>query len=271
MLQVSNAMVWINFAPLVGAFQTYYHTNVESLDMTSLLFSFVSIPLGLVGAWALNTLGLRKSVQIAAMLNGLGALVRFFGDFLETPHQKLVMVFVGQAIAAAAQPILLDTPTLLASHWFGPSERATANTLGSVANPVGIALGSVFAPLIVTRPDHMRWLLLTMSVPAVLALIMSLLLFKERPPTPPSGGAEYVTDSFRVGLKKLIRNPAYLILAFSFGVGIGLVSAMTTLLGQVTAGQGYTDDEAGLMSLILVVSGLLGAGIAGYIVDKTHR
>lgn len=271
LLQISNAMVWINFAPLVGIFQKYYDTNVQSLDLTSLIFSFVSIPIGFCSVWMLNTMGLRRSVQVSATLNFIGALTRYLGDFLATPYQRLVLVFVGQSIAAAAQPILLDTPTLLASRWFGENERGTANTIASVANPLGIALGSVFAPVIVSRPADMRWLLMTNSIPPFVALVLALVFFKDRPPTPPSGGAEQQTDTFLVGLKKLIHNRDYLLLAFGFGIGIGLVTAVTTLLGQVTAGQGYTADDAGIFSMILVICGLVGAGIAGAVVDKTHR
>jgi FLVCR family MFS transporter 7 len=268
---MSNAMVWINFAPLVGIFEKYYETSVSMFDMTSLLFMFVGLPLGFVGTWCLNTLGLATSIRVAAMLNALGALVRFGGDFLSTAEQRLAMVMLGQAIAASAQPIFLDSPTLLASHWFGEHERAMANTIASVANPVGMAVGSILGPLIVQRGTDMRWLLLTMAVPPLVALLLSVCFFKERPPTPPSGGAEQHTDPFFVGLRKLVRNRSYLILLFVFGVGIGLVSSMTSVLGQVTAGQGYTDNQAGMFSLAMVVSGLVGAGVSGYLVDKTRR
>ena len=52
--------------------------------------------------------------------------------------------------AALAQPVILGCPTLMAATWFGEDERGLANTLASLANPIGIAAGSVVPPLLFT-------------------------------------------------------------------------------------------------------------------------
>ena len=104
--------------------------------------------------------------------------------------------------------------------------------IASVANPVGIAVGSLVSGLVVSGEGDIKWMLL---INGALALAISLLVtfvFKDRPPTPPSHSAEEAHLSFWDGLKQLARIPAYWALVVGFGIGIGLVSALSSLLGQ---------------------------------------
>ncbi|EDQ87906.1 uncharacterized protein MONBRDRAFT_9679 [Monosiga brevicollis MX1] len=238
--------------------------------MTSMLFMMISVPLGFAGTYVLNTFGLRYSMILSAFLNAAGTVVRYGGDYAQAPHSKLAAVFAGQAITAMAQPVFLDSPTLLAAQWFGESERAVANTLASVANPLGMAVASALTPAIVSKPADMRLMLLVMAIPALVGLIATVAFFKSRPPTPPSASASVESVNFKEGLGRLIRNPAYWALLFSFAVGIALISSVTSLLGQLTAGQGYSDDQAGYLGIVMIVAGLIGAGVAGALLDKYH-
>eukprot|EP00049_Salpingoeca_infusionum_P006786 m.111332 g.111332 ORF g.111332 m.111332 type:complete len:480 (+) comp13443_c0_seq1:1288-2727(+) len=269
LLQISNAMVWIGFSPIISIAQHYYDTTVTMIDVQSIVFMAVSVPLGFVGSWALNTLGLRKSIVAAGALNGLGAAIRFAGDFASSPTTRLVMTTVGQVIAACAQPFLLDSPTLFAATWFAPDQRAEANTIASVANPLGIAIGSLVSGLMVNTGSDIRWMLLANAAPAVAFALLALVFFKDKPPTPPSHSAEMQHDSFKDGFKKLMKNGNYWLLLFGFGIGIALISSISSLLNQLTAINGYTSDQAGYFSLGMVGTGLVGAGISGAILDKT--
>ena len=156
-----------------------------------------SVPFGPVASWMLDTLGLRRSVLAGALLNAAGAWLRFGSDFMG--GDKLSVLFIGQLLAAIAQPVILDSPTMLAATWFGENERATANMIASVANPVGVAMGSLFSPMIVSGPDDMRWMYLYFSLPATAGLLLAALVLQDRPPTAPSLSAECIThDSFLV-------------------------------------------------------------------------
>ena len=74
----------------------------------------------------------------------------------------LLAGFKGTFLAALAQPSILGCPTLLAASWFGENERATANTIGSIANPLGIAVGSVLAPILADDGNGMKTMMLVM-------------------------------------------------------------------------------------------------------------
>lgn len=271
LLQISNGILWITFAPIVTYARNYYDTDVFIIDGLSLVFMAVFVPLGFAASWALNTLGLRRSVVVFAWVNMIGGWVRYLGEFGKTPHERLAIVYVGQILAAIAQPVILDCPTLMAATWFGENERAEANTVASIANPLGIAIGSVVSALLVNKESDIGRMLLILAIPASVACVLVTLFISDRPPTPPSASANEDTYPFRVGVSMVLRNPAFLILAFSFGSGIGLVSAITTVMGQVVAGNGYTDDDAGFFSAAIVGAGLLGAGLAGVFIDKTKR
>ena len=65
--------------------------------------------------------------------------------------------------------------------------------------------------------------------------------WSNKPPTPPSPSAETNSESFIYGLRMLMRNFPYYILALAVGAGIALFSVLTTLLSQILCPWGYSD------------------------------
>ena len=91
------------------------------------------IPCGVVATWLIDSFGLRYSVILSAWLNCIGAVLRVIsaiGGIAE--EAKLPLVFVGQTIAAFAQPFVLFAPTKLSALWFAEDERAVANMVATV-------------------------------------------------------------------------------------------------------------------------------------------
>lgn len=230
-------MIWIGFAPIISIARSYFNTNTTMIDLQSTIFMIISIPFGFAGTWCLNALGLRKSLVIAAWLNSFGGTIRWIATFSPDPLIRLVVVTVGQGIAACSQPIFLDSPTLMAATWFGEHERAEANMIASVSNPVGIAIGSVLSGVMVSASGDVKWMLFVNAVFSLAVALLVTIFFQNRPPTPPSHSAEEAHFSFSDGIKQLIKNPAYWCLLCGFGIGIGLVSSMSTLFGQFTEGK----------------------------------
>ena len=50
---------------------------------------------------------------------------------------------VDAALCGLAQVAIMSCPTLFVALWFGDNERAIANTIASVANPLGMAVRCV--------------------------------------------------------------------------------------------------------------------------------
>lgn len=193
----AHTQIWICFSPIAEKTASYYGVSDLVVDFLSLSFMIASVPFGPVASWLLDTQGLRRSLIIAAAFNCVGGWTRYAGDFLGSG--KLAVLFIGQLLAAVSQPVILDCPTMLAATWFGEDERATANMIASIANPLGIALGSLFPPMIVDVPSDMRSLYLYFALPATVGLLVTVLFLKDRPPSPPSMSARHDGhDSFMV-------------------------------------------------------------------------
>ncbi|XP_055022100.1 solute carrier family 49 member A3-like [Boleophthalmus pectinirostris] len=79
-----------------------------------------------------------------------GAVVRFIGASLPTGQAsgRYPVVLVGQTFGALAQPLIIFTPTKLAALWFPEHQRAIANMLASMSNPLGLLLANILSPLL---------------------------------------------------------------------------------------------------------------------------
>uniref|UniRef100_A0A8D2ISP9 Solute carrier family 49 member 3 n=1 Tax=Varanus komodoensis TaxID=61221 RepID=A0A8D2ISP9_VARKO len=109
--------------------------------------------------------------------------------------------------------------------------------------------------------------------PAAFACVLATFgVHQKVPPTPPSASA-FQSDSlsFSGGLKMLLRNKAYLILAASLGSGIALVTCYSALLEQILCVNGYSDSFAGMCGAFFTVFGLIGAFFLGLYVDRTKK
>ncbi|CAG2063256.1 unnamed protein product, partial [Timema podura] len=100
--------------------------------------------------------------------------------------------------------------------------------------------------------------------------------FKESPPLPPSAAQAVQraaeTTSFVSSLRRLMGNPGYILLLVSYGINVGVFYAISTLLNQVILShyQNATSD-AGRIGLTIVLAGMVGSAISGFVLDKTHK
>lgn len=171
------------------------------IDLFSISFMVMSILLGIPSSWCLDTLGLRRSLVGASLLNMVAAIVRYFSDYMPSTEGRLAVALLGQIMAACAQPMILDCPTLMAATWFGVNERALANTLASVANPLGVALGSLISPVLVPEnhtEEHMRTMYGAFAFPAIAGYGITQLFLRNKPAIPPSSSASHELEPFRV-------------------------------------------------------------------------
>nr|CDJ87073.1 major facilitator superfamily transporter [Haemonchus contortus] len=123
----------------------------------------LSIPVGFLACWWSDRFGLRSAFHIGAWTNLLGNVIRVVGSGEWFPkNARFPVAFIGQTVAAIAQPFVMFLPTKLAAYWFPQDQRVIANTLSSMSNPIGIAVMYSFAPLIVNESHpHAFFLLLT--------------------------------------------------------------------------------------------------------------
>ncbi|XP_061874668.1 solute carrier family 49 member A3 isoform X2 [Colius striatus] len=247
LLNCSNAMVWLTFAPVADKTAAYFHISLEVVNWLSTVYLLISIPFGVVATWVLDSVGLRCAVILSAWLNMTGSIIRMFSvlKFLSLGSQSYWYLFIGQCICALAQPLIIFSPTKLAALWFPDHQRATANMMASMSNPLGVLIANLLSPALVPEGKHIPLMLGVYTVPAVTACALATVGIHEKvPPTPPSASATYSTSQpFLTGLKMLLRNKPYIILAVCFGGGIGMFTCFSALLEQILCEKGYSNTS----------------------------
>jgi MFS family permease len=90
------------------------------------------------------------------------------------------------------------------------------------------------------------------------------------------GGPEGDTEGGLTSLQRLVvesrallSDRQFLFLLLAFSVGLGVFNAVVTLIAQIVQPCGYGSDEAGIFGGVLVLSGLVGAGIVGVVIEAT--
>uniref|UniRef100_A0A182MRB8 Major facilitator superfamily (MFS) profile domain-containing protein n=1 Tax=Anopheles culicifacies TaxID=139723 RepID=A0A182MRB8_9DIPT len=71
---------------------------------------------------------------------------------------------------------------------------------------------------------------------------------------------------------RLLKDDNYLILVIAYGINVGLFNAFSTLLNQIVLN--YFPDsasDAGRIGLALIVLGLIGSMVFGYLLDTSHK
>merc|ERR1711892_1257551 len=69
---MSNAMAWLTFAPVPLDTAAYYGISVNQVDIFSVIFMLVSIPVGILCIYLVDRIGLRYSLYCAMVFNTLG-------------------------------------------------------------------------------------------------------------------------------------------------------------------------------------------------------
>ncbi|KAK1346134.1 hypothetical protein QTO34_008603 [Cnephaeus nilssonii] len=243
LLSCSNATLWLSFAPVADTIAQYFLLSTEQVNWLSLVYLVVAIPSGLAAIWMLDSVGLRWATILCAWLNFAGSVLRSLPSIMIWTQAPFAFLMGGQSLCALAQTLVIFSPAKLAALWFPEHQRATANMVGTMANPLGILLANVLSPALVKKEDDVPIMLGVYIIPAGLAcLLATACLWESVPPTPPSAGAAHSnSEKFLDGLKLLARNKAYAVLAVCFGGGVGIFSSFSALLEQVLCVNGYSN------------------------------
>ena len=144
----------------------------------------------ILSAYTLDRYGLKFTIVIGAVLNGLGSCLRLIGS----SRDGFVFAFLGNASAAFAQCFILFVPPTLAASWFGDKERATASAIGVLMNMLGVAIGFLMGGTMVPSSDDyngevkqgMFNTLMAQAVFCTFLVVICVVFVKNSPPTPPT-------------------------------------------------------------------------------------
>eukprot|EP00981_Chlorochromonas_danica_P012788 scaffold5400_cov159-Ochromonas_danica.AAC.7 len=336
LLEFCNAMYWVTFSPISDITQHYmqgsYYSSKTGVNMLANIFLIMYTPGTILCFLLAKKLKLKKTFIVAGLLTALGGLLRLIGALLKNQLSYPALywiIFLGQVLAALAQPFFLNMPPSIAATWFPVEERDIATTIGSMFSPIGNAIGQIIPVLFVSESCNnddsdcnvhgMTNLFLAQLLISLVPLAFTILAFKDQPPVPPSHStklkqgllaiewmnvysktimqnsnptedssssrddlSQKVSFSFgdasidhlRQEINTLWNCRDYWVLFIVFSIGVGFFDALMTLLNQIIAPHGYSNDDAGTFGAVFIFCGIIGAGVIAYALEKTkayHR
>lgn len=189
LISMTNEIIWISLSSITSIVKEYYGVSYVAVNWLSMIYMLFYVFV-IVATYVLNTYGLKFTIVIGAVLNGLGSCLRLIG----TNRDKFVFTFLGNASAAFAQCFILFVPPTLAATWFGETERSTASAVGILMNMLGVAIGFLMGGTMVpSSKDYngavwqgMFSTLIAQACFCAFMVVCCVIFVKNAPKTPPS-------------------------------------------------------------------------------------
>ncbi|MEJ2277676.1 MAG: MFS transporter [Candidatus Lokiarchaeota archaeon] len=165
---LANAFVqinWITFASINTIAQPFYGVDELSINLLSLTFMVVYIPITFISAWITDKYDFKVSAGTGAAIMGVFSFLRFFAG------QDYSLLLIFQTCLAIGQPFLLNSVTKLSANWFPETERTTATGISLLSTYIGIALGLALTPVIV-EVIGIQWMLLLYGILSLIVAII---------------------------------------------------------------------------------------------------
>ena len=314
MLAIVSALAllsdWACFAS-VGGTKTWvnaFHENPEELIDT---FLFANVLSCFCYTDLTRRFGLKNVITVAAGLMAVGCSLRSGLHPMNLLAINPLVAFntwdwslpdysteiVGTILIGIAQPFFQCAPPLLSATWFGNKERSLSTAICLNANQLGIATSFVVGAGMLNSkteglaaPAAMDEYLSIITVCATIAFGATVALFKERPPTPPTGSAAaHIADedarrkavakgapdpwfTYPKTAVELFRTPGFLAPTAAFVGSIGVTNAVSAFTSDFMHRAGFLRetviDELGASFQVAVMAG--GILLGGY-VDRTKE
>ncbi len=256
--------LWISYAPISSRAASYYGVSETAIGVLAMAFMIAYIPFSFVASSLLQSRGFRVAAGLGALLAGVSGVVRG----LVGPHYELALLAtIGAAIA---QPFLLNAWTTMSAQWFPKSQRATAVSLITLSNLLGVGVGMALTPTLV-KSVSISTVQLAYGVAALAAGVVFVLVARDRPPTPPDLTTRAAPELMMVGVRHALRvRPFVVFLVLAF-VAMGVFNGVSTWVEQIVRPRGFSSVEAGNLGALLLLGGVLGAVVMSALSDRSQR
>lgn len=271
---IASSLNWLSVAPVPDYSSAFFNNiGLSAINWFANVFMLVYLIAGPASSWVYEHWGIKTGIVVGAILQAIGAWLRYFSSFVNDPTGRFALAIIGQTICAIGQPFILNVCTPYAALWFSANGRGTATMVGGVANSVGMAIASLIMPAIVVDSSTVPTGFLVIACVTTGVAIPTVFIPK-KPKTPPSYSASSKNKfalTFGQSLRELALNWNFLIIMVAFGILCGLASALTSLLTQIVGPYNIGVDDAGYLGAAFIVAGLVGAILTGIFIDKTGR
>ncbi|KAK4879448.1 hypothetical protein RN001_007594 [Aquatica leii] len=262
-----GALQWTQYVVVADVIVDYYQVSYEDVNWTNLITVLFFVMFSLPSGYVIDKYGCRKS----AIISGIGICVATWIKVVSVSPDKFWLVIFAQAVLAIFQSPMFNMPPKIAANWFGPDEVSMACSMGLTGTQVGLALGFVLPPYLIKKKTVEGDLFMTNIGIAVVCTIAALLLIFYKPSVPPSYAAMNQSHQTKYieSAKVLIKNISFLLIVLGFGLNLAIYVVVQTILNQLVL-KFYPDGakDVGWIGLLIVISGICGSIVTGYLLDK---
>ncbi len=275
LINVVVQIQWLAHAAVARPAEVFYEGQFDpssffNIDFLAMIYMLVFILMSFPASYVIDTYGIRVGISIGTVLAGVSGLMK--GMFADS----FTAVVVAQVGLAIAQPFILNAVTAVSVRWFPLRERGMAAGFSALAQYLGIVIAMLVTPMLVgsdpTEPGYgtgFESMLLTYGWITFAVAVVTLLMIREKPPTPPSSETMQ-RHSFVKGVKHILKLRDMRITLLLFFVGLGIFNAVSSMTDSIAENAGVQDSD-GLIGGLMLIGGILGASILPILSDKFRK
>jgi MFS family permease len=258
-------LYWLNFAAIDTFVEEHFSITASTVMWFTLVFPLVQVLLSMPAGMVIDKKGFKYGVTIGALFTGIFAMLRLVNT------ESFAVLLIAQIGIAIGQPFVLNGITKLVVTWFPQKEEATAVGLGSLALLVGMMVGLGATPALVQFLGF-KTMLLIYGILGLLGILLFFSLVKAQPSTPPRKIEVQEEITSWQGIKHILKIRDFVILGFVALIGIGVFNGLATWLEKILNElHQISMTDAGIISAVLILSGILGCIVIPLVSDKIMR
>ncbi|CAE6468622.1 unnamed protein product [Rhizoctonia solani] len=277
LLNIVSGLGWLWFSSVAANTSQEFGISLERVNWLGNCVNLIYLPVSVIVPLGCSRWGLRISYIIGSLSLLVSGWIRYAGTSHDlTPDGRYTLLLIGQVFTGFAQPWFQILGPKYSETWFDMRGRTTATMMIAIAGPIGSALSQLLAPAFSTVSESVLVLAIIMSAAAPTALLIG-----SKPPVPlthsGSQSSPPMAQIFRAFAGRARQGEAFMssreridmvIITLLFGTLVGAFSAFSILISQIFTPYGYSSDEAGIMGGVLILAGIVGAGIFSPLVDR---
>ena len=259
-LVAASHLLWISFASVTADAARQYHTTELAIGLLISVGPICSAVFSIPGGAVSDRFGYRVPLLWAGLATAVFAFLRP----LAPGFPLLLVLTVGLLIP---QPFLINAVADLVNRHFPEEEAATATGLGTMSIFLGITLGLIVTPPLVSAVGVRNSQFVYAGV-ATLALAVFWLV---TPKEVPDRLATSIELTVRQAIARVMRSSTLWKLSAALFLGFGCYLAITTWLEEILKPKGIDAAGAGLVAGTITIAGMVGSVALGALSDRVQR
>lgn len=253
-----NQLLWLNFAPIVKSTQNHFGVSEMLANLLTLIFPAVFVLLSMNAGRLLDKYGYKSVVSIAAIIMLCGSLLRLVA------YEHYWIVFAGQLLIAISQPYMTNAINQVTTDWFPESQLQTVTGVITGGIFIGTTLGALLsAPL--SSDYGFFGLLLISAVITAISVVFFLCVVKENKRELIQEGLDMQDITHFLKSKRLWK------ISLIVFIAIGFFNGLTNWLSPMLEPQGFSEEQAGLLTGLIILGGIAGCIIIPLIADLVGK